>query len=114
MDKDRNLQRILSNKVTPDPSDDLDDLIMTKVYKTISKNYANRTYLYLAWICFVFGLVSGIIITTIWVKDESFLFGLSFSENKLIIQVICSFVILLLFERIYRITIGTYSKHRIH
>lgn len=102
---DKILQKLLEKKEMPEPSDLLDDRIMEIIIKAVKKNSLNQRSLYLAWLFFFVGLVSGITISTIAVKSDRVLLGLNFSDNGLIIQVFCSFVILLLFERLYRLTI---------
>jgi polyferredoxin len=108
---DKTLQRLLAKKETPEPPDFLDDRIMAIIFKDVKKNSLNQRSLYLAWFFFFLGLVSGIIISTIFVKSDTILFGFNFSEHGLIIQIFCSFVILLLFERLYRLTIDMRNKY---
>ena len=102
---DKNLQRLLEKKETPDPPDLFDDRIMEIIIKDVKRNSLNQRSLYLAWFFFFLGLVSGVTVSTIFVKSDTILFGFNFSEHGLIIQILCSFVILLLFERLYRLTI---------
>jgi hypothetical protein len=111
MERDKNLQRILLKKEMTEPPVNLDELIMAKVFKLIKQNSGNRKYLYLSWIFFVFGLVTGIMISTTLVGDDNNILGINFSEYKLIIQILCAFVILTLFERIYSSTIDLRNKH---
>ncbi len=107
MERDTNLHRILLNKETPEPSENLEDRIMANIHKAVKQGSGNKKYLYLSWIFFVFGLVTGIMITTFWGEENNYanILGINSSEYKLIIQILCAFVILLLFERIYRATI---------
>jgi hypothetical protein len=111
MVKDKTLQSFLEKKETPDPSDFLDDRIMANISKDVKQNSLNQRSLFLAWFFFFLGLASGITISTIFVKSETILFGLNFPEHGLIIQILCSFVILLLFERLYRLTIDMRNKY---
>ena len=111
IERDKNLQRILLNKEIPEPSDDLEDRIMTNVQKIMNNNFVNRRYLYLAWFFFVFGLLAEVIISIKWGKNDRILLGFNFLENGLITQILCSFVILLLFERLYRLSIDMRNKY---
>ena len=111
MERDKNIQRILLKKETPEPSEKLEDRIMTDIFKTINNNSVNHRYLYLAWFFFIFGLVTGVLISAKWAKSDSILIGLNFSGHGLIIQILLSFVILLLFERLYRLTIEMRNKY---
>lgn len=111
MDRDKNFQRMLLNKETPEPSDDLDERIMIDVNKVFNKNSNSRSYLFLAWIFFVFSIIAGVMISTIWINVDRINFGLSFLKQGLIMQIFCPFVILLLFERLYRLTIEMKNKN---
>ena len=111
MVRDKTLQNLLEKKETPEPPDFLNDRIMATIFRDVKKNSLNQRSLYLAWFFFFLGLVSGIIISTIFVKSDTILSGFNFSEHGLIIQILCSFVILLLFERLYRQTIDRRNKY---
>ncbi len=111
MERDKTLQSFLEKKETPEPPDFLDDRIMETISKDAKQISLNQKSLFLAWIFFVLGLISGITISTIFVRRDTILFGLNFLENGLIIQILCSFVILLLFERLYRLTIEMRNKY---
>jgi hypothetical protein len=108
---DKTLQRLLEKKETPEPPDFMDDRIMASIFKDMKKNSLNQRSLYLAWFFFVLGLVSGITISTIFVKSDTVFLGLNFLEHGLIIQIFCSLVILLLFERLYRLTTEARNKY---
>lgn len=111
MERDKNFQKILLNKEIPEPPDDLEDRIMYSISKAIKQNSANHRYLFLAWFFFIFGLIAGVIISTIWIKSDRFLFGFDLLENGLIIQITCSFVILLLFEKLYKLSIEIKNRY---
>lgn len=111
MERDKTLQSFLEKKETPEPPDFLDDRIMANITKDVKQNSLNQRSLFLAWTFFVLGLISGITISTIFVKKDTILFGLNFFEHGLIIQILCSLVILLLFERLYRLTIEMRNKY---
>ena len=104
MEKDIRFQEILINKETPDPPDDLEDRIMNSISKVATQNQKNIKPLVFAWFFFSVGLVTGVIISTIWLKSSIIIFGFDLSESGVIIQIICSLVILLLFERLYNLT----------
>jgi hypothetical protein len=105
MERDKNFHRILLKREIPELSGNLEDQIMSKVRKVKNKNPLSRSSLYLAWIFFVLSLFSGVIISTKWVIDNNFLFGLNFLDEGLIIQIFCSCMILLLFERLYKLSL---------
>lgn len=111
MERDNNLQRMLLNKETPEPSDDLDDRIMIGVNSILNKNSNSRSYLFLAWIFFVFSIIAGVMISTMQINEDRIKIGLNFLENGLIIQIFCPFFILLLFERLYRLTVEMKNKN---
>jgi hypothetical protein len=111
MERDKTLQSFLEKKETPEPTDFLDDRIMASISADVKRNTLNRKSLFLAWVFFVLGLASGITISTIFVKRDTILLGLKFLENGLIIQILCSLLILLLFERLYRLTIDMRNKY---
>jgi hypothetical protein len=102
MQKDNTLQHLLEKKETPEPSDSLDDQIMAIISKSVQQTTTNRKSLNLEWFFFLLGLVSGIIISTIFVNTDTVILGLNLSDNGLIIQILCASIILLLFERLYK------------
>ena len=110
MDRDKNLHWMLLNKETPEPSDDLEDRVMIDINKVLNLNSNSRSYLFLAWIFFVFSIIAGVMISTIWINLDSNFLGLSFLRKGLIMQIFCPSVLLLLFERLYRLTIEMKNK----
>jgi len=110
MQKDNTLHRLLEIKETPEPSEFMDDKIMTIISQNVLQTSKNRKILYLAWFFFMIGLVSGIIISTIFIKTDTTVFGFNLSDQGLIIKVLCVSAILLLFEKLYRLSIGIRYK----
>jgi hypothetical protein len=104
MEKDIRFQKILLNKETPDLSDDLEDRIMNSISKIATQNQKNIKSLLFAWFFFLVGLVFGVLISTVGLKSSIIIFGFDLLESGVIIQIICSLVILLLFERLYNLT----------
>lgn len=102
MQKDSTLQRLIEKKETPEPPDSLDDQIMAIISQSVQQTSSNRKSLNLAWFFFLLGLVTGIIISTIFVTTDTVVLGLNLSDNGLIIQILCALIILLLFERLYK------------
>ncbi len=102
MQKDNTLQRLLEKKETPEPSDSMDEQIMTIISQSVQQTSSNRKSLNLAWFFFLLGLVTGIIISTIFVNTDTVVLGLNLSDNGLIIQILCASVILLLFEKLFK------------
>lgn len=98
MERDKTLKGFLEKKETPYPSDSLDDRIMEIISRKGEKYSSNQKSLYLAWFFFVIGLISGIAVITLITDPE--IIG-----SKLIIQILCSLVIIILFERLYKLTI---------
>ncbi len=111
MEKDIKFQKILLNREIPEPSDDLEDRIMANVSKNALQNPEKNKSLLLAWFFFLIGLITGVIVSTIWIKGDSIVFGLNVSDYGVIIQVICSLVILLLFERLFNLTFELLTMH---
>jgi hypothetical protein len=107
---DKTLQRILEKKETPDPPDNLEDRIMLKISKVSRQNTVNKKYLVLAWFFFVFGLTAGIMISTVFVNRDTIIFGLNFSEHGFFTQILCSLIILFLFERLFNLTLESRNK----
>ena len=105
MKKDIFLNEMLHKKEKPQLPEGLEEKIMTKIGIVANQIPVNRKYLYLIWIFFVIGMVAGILISTIWVNRDTGFFGLNFPNYKLFIQLFCSVVILLLFEKIYRLSV---------
>lgn len=111
MERDKTLQSFLEKKEIPEPPEFLDDRIMEAIAKNAKQISSHKKSLFLAWIFFFGGLVSGVTISTIYVKSDTILFGVNFLEHGLIIQILCSLLILLLFERLYRLTIEMRNKY---
>ena len=107
---DKPLQGILEKKVTPDPPDNLEDRIMANIAKVSKHNNINQKYLVLAWLFFVFGLASGITISAVFANRDTIISGLSFSEHGFLIQILCSLIILLLFEKLFNLTLESRNK----
>lgn len=102
MQRDNTLQRLLSKKETPVPSDSFDDKVMALISQSIKRTTTNPKSLSLAWIFFLLGVVFGIIISTMFINTDTVLLGINLSDNGLIIQILCASIILLLFERLIR------------
>jgi hypothetical protein len=111
MEKDIKFQRILLNREIPEPSDDIDDKIMASISKVIVKKTVNNRSLILAWIFLLIGVATGVIISTILIRNDIIILGFTLSEYGVIIQVFCSIVILLLFERLFNLTYEIWEKH---
>jgi hypothetical protein len=110
MEKDYKFQEILSKKETPVPSDDLEDKIMNGISRIATQNQKNIRPLIYAWFFFLVGLVTGILISTIGLKSSTIMLGFDLSESGIIIQIICSLVILLLFERLYNLSKDMHNR----
>ena len=102
MQKDNTLQRLLEKKETSEPSDSMDVQIMNIISQSVQQTSSNRRSLNLAWLFFLLGLVTGIIISTMFVNTDTVVLGVNLSDNGLIIQILCASVILLLFERLFK------------
>ena len=111
MERDIKFQKILLSKEIPEPSDDLEDRIMDRISKTATQNSVNYKSLYLAWFFFLVGLATGVIISTIWIRSDRIIFGFNVSVHGVIVQILCSIVILLLFERLFNLTFELRNKH---
>ena len=111
MEKDIKFQKILLSKEIPEPSDDLEDKIMDRISKTATQNPVNNKSLFLAWFFFLVGLATGVIISTIWIRSDRIIFGFNVSDHGVIVQILCSIVILLLFERLFNLTFELRIKH---
>jgi cytochrome c biogenesis protein CcdA len=111
MEKDIKFQKILLSREIPEPSDDLEDRIMDSISKIATQNPANNKSLFLAWFFFLVGLATGVIISTIWISSDRIIFGYNLSDHGVIIQILCSIVILLLFERLFNLTFELRNKH---
>ncbi len=110
MEKDIKFQKILLNREIPEPSDDLEDRIMDSISKAATHNPVNNRFLFLSWFFFLVGLTTGVIISTIWIRSDRIIFGYNLSEHGVIIQIFCSIVILLLFERLFNLTLELRKK----
>jgi hypothetical protein len=104
MQNDERLKYLLEKKEIPEPSESLDARIMDIISREAGQTAmnGNRFTLGLAWFFFILGLAAGIIITTIFVTDDTIVFGVNLSDKGLILKILCSSVILVLFERLYR------------
>ena len=111
MEKDIKFQKILLNREIPEPSEDLDDRIMDSISKSVLKTPVNNRSLILAWIFFIIGLASGVIISTILISTDNIILGYNLSEHGVIIQILCSIVILLLFERLFNLSFEIWQRH---
>ena len=113
MEIDKNLQKLLLKKDTPEPMEGFEEIIMANVYKTSRQNQRDLKYLYFSWFFFFLGLVIGIIVSAIGIDSDSYFLGIDFSKHKFVIQILCSVVMLLLFERIYKLTIDVKNDSQI-
>jgi hypothetical protein len=104
MDRDGDLIKILIKKDRPNLSLNFEDIVMEEIQKAVEVSSTSRRFLYLSWVFFVFGLAAGIIISTVFIDRETVLYGINFADYKLFIQILCSTVIILLFEKIFKIT----------
>ncbi len=104
MEKEKKLVNLLSYKEIPELSKEFDDRIMSGVHKIAQSNSLKRSYLRLAWIFFFLGLFAGIFISLSLTGSQEDLTLNPFFDRRLIIQVFCSVAVLLLFEKLYRLT----------
>jgi len=105
MDRDKNLQEILQKKEGPALSENFEESTMTKIYQSESSKSSERRYIRLIYLFFALGLILGFILSTSFMDNEIFLFGLNLAENTLLLQIPMALVIIWLFEKIYRIVL---------
>lgn len=109
--EDRNLKRLLLNKEAPEPSSHLDKKIMADINEVLNKNSVNHNYLFLAWIFLAVATIVGITISVTWINLDKDILNSPYKNNGVIIQILCSLIILLLFDQLYRLTFEIKKKH---
>jgi hypothetical protein len=104
IDEDQKLKRLLLNKEGPEPSSNLDEKIMADINEVLNKNSANHNYLLWAWIFLAVATIVGIAISVTWISPNKNILRLPYTNNGVIIQILCALIILLLFDRLYILT----------
>jgi len=96
-------KQLLTKKDVIEPSEDLEKRIIFNLHQSFRYRTVSRHYLLLSWLFFSLGLVTGILICVFSDKTK-LIFGIG-SNTKLLVQLVFCSVILILFERIFKLTI---------
>lgn len=113
MERDKNIQNMLQKKETPQLSENFEQRTMAKIYQRTSSKSSERRYIRLIYLFFALGLILGFILSSSFMDNEVFLFGLNLAEHTLLLQIPLALIIIWLFEKIYRIVLFQKGKEEV-
>ncbi len=109
--KPDHLKQILSEKETKSLPDDFEYNLMLMIRKHVASKSTRKKYIKFMYLFFVLGIGFGIAIAITIVSLDFTLFGRYFSINQSILIIPVIAIILIIFEKIYRISvIDNYEK----
>ena len=108
--KDDNFKQLLNGRENIELTDDFDNNMMSLIHKQAKHKSEEKKYLKLMYLFFILGLVFGFLIALTFVDQEFSIRDYEFSLNKIILIIPLVFIILLIFEKLYRATMISKGK----